>query len=154
MGVSPENDPAALAYWTDHPSTETSIDPLLWISMKSLVSVAAEFPPPPYTWLMTTGPATASTSTSRPAKADKVLGAVVRPSLEHAPNAPPKRERIARTLSERGRGIETPVILMWNAVGVGERRGKRPRILKFRAGYGNTCFDFVTRLFLSCGVPE
>src|SRR3954466_8638469 len=113
MGVTCHDVPAALAYWTDHPSTDASTDPLLWISMKSLVSVALAFPPPPYTWLITTGPATASIPTSRPAP-PTVLGAVVSASLEHAANAPPKTERTARTLSERARGIETPIIVWWN----------------------------------------
>src|SRR5690242_13367032 len=46
--------PAAEAYWTLQPLRSTSTVPLLASSMKSLVNVAPELPPPPYTWLITT----------------------------------------------------------------------------------------------------
>src|SRR6266480_3112339 len=46
--------PAADAYCTLQPVRSMAAAPLLASSMKSLVRVAPEFPPPPYTWLMTT----------------------------------------------------------------------------------------------------
>jgi hypothetical protein len=39
--------PAALAYWTDQPSTDTVVVPRLYSSMKSCLSVAPLLPPPP-----------------------------------------------------------------------------------------------------------
>ena len=46
--------PAADAYWTDQPVTSTAAAEVFRSSMKSLVRVAPELPPPPYTWLMAT----------------------------------------------------------------------------------------------------
>src|SRR5918997_7038932 len=51
--------PAAEAYWTDQPVTSTAAAEVFRSSMKSLVRVAPELPPPPYTWLMTTSGDTA-----------------------------------------------------------------------------------------------
>ena len=54
--------PAADAYCTVHPST--TIGELLWLnsSTKSFLYVAPEFPPPPYTWLITIAGDAASAS--------------------------------------------------------------------------------------------
>src|SRR5258706_9756245 len=49
--------PAALAYCTDQPVTSTGRLPRLWSSTKSFLKEAPAFPPPPYTWLITTVPA-------------------------------------------------------------------------------------------------
>jgi hypothetical protein len=46
--------PALLAYCTLHPANDTVACVGLKISMKSLVYVAPEFPPPPYTCEITT----------------------------------------------------------------------------------------------------
>src|SRR5690242_15894765 len=48
--------PPELPYWTDQPARLTTDGPALCSSMKSFLYVAPEFPPPPYTWLMTTPP--------------------------------------------------------------------------------------------------
>src|SRR5947199_1482489 len=46
--------PPAEAYCTDHPARLTGLEVGLKSSMKSFLKVAPAFPPPPYTWLMTT----------------------------------------------------------------------------------------------------
>ena len=46
--------PVADAYCTDQPFKLTATLPRLKSSMKSFLNVAPEFPPPPYTWLITT----------------------------------------------------------------------------------------------------
>src|SRR5215212_7569758 len=53
-------EPAADAYWTDQPVTSTAAAELFLSSTKSLVNVAPELPPPPYTWLTTTSGDTAA----------------------------------------------------------------------------------------------
>ena len=46
--------PVAAAYCTLQPDRSTAAVPRLNSSMKSLVYVAPELPPPPYTWLIVT----------------------------------------------------------------------------------------------------
>ena len=46
--------PAADAYCTDQPVRSTAAAEVLRSSTKSLVKVAPELPPPPYTWLIAT----------------------------------------------------------------------------------------------------
>ncbi len=53
-GVTCQLVPVADAYWTLQPDRSTAALPSLASSMKSLVNVAPELPPPPYTWLITT----------------------------------------------------------------------------------------------------
>ena len=92
--------PAAEAYCTDQPATETVTLLALYNSMKSFLYVAPELPPPPYTWLMTT-PLTDAGVTSAdglPAGMDGVAGAVIRSEVQAtsaSPNAAVRNSRLA-----------------------------------------------------------
>src|SRR5680860_1244556 len=98
--------PVLLAYCTDQPVTSTATSPALCSSTKSLVRVAPEFPPPPYTSLITT-------SLDRAEAAVTGRATVAAISAEATP---------ARRVRE---GCDTAVVPPWS---MGRRREVFPRL--------------------------